>query len=107
MKELWVVSTDPVLCSGASWFDYCNAVALGVVRTINTPVYPAPRLSGTHHSRTATGERGPDLKYQRRKRIRRLNEELSRYYVLPEGQVEWACCGLLSKGEHNCDQLVW
>ena len=73
---------------------------------VNTPVYPAPRLSGTYHSRTAAGKRGPDLYYQRRKRICRPNEELNRYYVLPEGQTEWAYYGLLSKGEHGCGQPV-
>jgi hypothetical protein len=83
----------------------CNAVALGIVSTSKLPACQAPRLAAAYRRRTAAGERGPDSEYQRRRRIRRLNEQLSRYYVLPEGDVEWTCPGLLSRGEHNYAQL--
>ena len=77
----------------------CNAVALGVVRAINPVIYSVPRL-------TSIDEKDPDSEHVKRRRMRRLNEELSGYYVLPEGEVEWACSRLLSKGEHDCGQLA-
>ena len=62
-------------------------------------IYSVPRL-------VSIDEKDPDLEHGRKRRIRRLNVELSRYYVPLEGEVEWACSGLLSKGEHDCGQLA-
>lgn len=84
----------------------CNAVALGIVRTNNSLASQAPRLASASHRRTAAGERGPDLECERRRRVRGLNEELSKYYVLPEGEEKWTCRGLLSRSEYNYGQSV-
>ena len=40
---------------------------------------------------------------ERRKGTRELNEELSRYYALEEGEHEWECPHLLLKGKHGRD----
>ena len=84
----------------------CNAVALEAVRTINAAVYAEPRLATTHHPRTTVGVRAADLRHEKRIRMRRLSEELSRYYVLPEGEVKWVRPRLLLEGEYNCGQMA-
>ena len=83
-----------------------NAVVLETVRKSNLLVSQAPRLATHNYRRTAAGEMGPDMDYQRRRRVRKLNEELSMYYALPEGEVEWTRHKLLSRGEHNYGQSV-
>ena len=94
-----MVSANPVYTVAHLGLIDCDAVALDVVRAINPAIYSVPRLA-------SIDEKDPDSEHGRRRRMHRLNEELSRYYVLPEGEVEWVCSGLLSKGEHDCGQLA-
>lgn len=82
-----------------------NAVALEAVETNSTPVYSTPRLSTGHGSRIAEGESAPDPEH-RRSRIGGLNEQLSRYYALLNGHLEWKCPELSSRGKHNRGRLV-
>ena len=77
----------------------CDTVALDAVRAINPVIYSVPRLA-------SIDEKDPDSDHGRGRRMHRLSGELSRYYVLPEGEVEWVCSGLLSKGERDCGQLA-
>ena len=77
-----------------------NPVALEVIQMMWIPVYDTSRLT------TGTGMRaGPSKKAhterRRRQGIRRLSEELSRYYPLPANQSAWGCPELLSKGKHG------
>lgn len=67
------------------------------------PVYANPRLRKggppkaqgvKHQSRSAISE------CKRRDDTRRINEELSRYYKLPQGWAEWACTDLILEGKH-------
>ena len=76
-------------------------VALEVVGGRRGPIYPEPRLLSGRGERTAAGRRGPDAEYERRKEIRRLNEELSRYYSLGEDGEVWTAPTLLMKGRHE------
>ena len=81
-----------------------NVVALEVVESLRpTPVYPLHRLK--NGARGATGRQvmggAADNEAGRREGIREAYEELSRYYKLPEGQVEWGCPDLLLQGEHD------
>lgn len=78
-----------------------NVVALDYVETIREPVYDAPRLARGAGTRTTEGKDAPDAEDRRRREIRTLNEELSRYYRLATNQRAWGCPGLLSKGKHG------
>ena len=83
-----------------------NAVALEVVETIRVRVYSEPQLLKGRGERTAMGRKGPDAEDRRRKGTRGVNEELSQYYLLAEGQEAWGCPELLLKGKHGCDDTV-
>jgi hypothetical protein len=65
-------------------------------------VYPEPRLLKGGCKRTAEGTKAADER-RRRKGTRGLNQELSRYYLLAEGQETWGCPELLLKGKHGYD----
>ena len=56
-----------------------NAAALKVIKTLWTPVYTAPRLTKGVGMRATQGKKAPDAEHRRRKKVRELNEELSRY----------------------------
>ena len=83
-----------------------NTVALEVVETIRVQVYSEPQLLKGRGERTAMGRRDPDAEHRRRKGTRGVNEELSQYYLLAEGQEAWGCPELLLKGKHECDDTV-
>jgi len=68
-----------------------NAVALGVVQTLRVPMYSEPRLIKGTGRRTGEGRKAPDVEHKRRKGIRGLNEELSKYYQLAANQTAWGC----------------
>ena len=61
------------------------------------------------------GNRGADVEYKRRILIRKINEELSRYYPLPgKNKTLWTAGRLMSEGRHKsgrsryCDgSLTW
>lgn len=76
-----------------------STVALEVVQK-REPVYGAPKLSTGYGGRTTQGKRAPDAGHKRKTGIRRVSEELSRYYETLE-QQEWGCPELLVKGKHN------
>ena len=84
-----------------------NAAVLEVVRALHpVPVYPSHRLkdgAAKTHGRRVQGE-ATDTEAWRREGIQRLNEELSRYCKLPEGQTRWECPEMISKGEHDHNQ---
>jgi len=88
-----------------------NAVAVRVVERTRAPVYPLPRLKKGTGTRSTQGERASggehrrkralDAENRRRKEIRRLNEQLSRYYELGVNRLVWECPELLSRGKHG------
>ena len=48
------------------------------------------------------GNRGADVEYKRRILIRKINEELSRYYPLPgKNKTLWTAGRLMSEGRHK------
>jgi len=77
-----------------------NAAALRVVEQTRAPVYAGPRLKGGPSTRSTQGKRASDAEHRRRRGIRGLNEELSRYYQLGVNQSLWGCPELLSRGKH-------
>ena len=78
-----------------------NAAALGVLERTRAPVYALPRLKKGTAARSTQGKRASDAEDRRRKEIRRLNEELSRYYQLGVNQSVWGCPDLLLRGKHD------
>ena len=82
-----------------------DPVALEVVKTIRMPVYDEPWLLKGIGKRTAKGKKGADSEFDRRTGTRGFNEELSRYYQLPENQGIWACPGLLRRGKRRRDHF--
>ena len=82
-----------------------NAVALEVVKTLRpTPVYAVPRLK-RGPSRTVQGggvqSRKTANETIRRTQHRDIHEELSKYYVLPEGRKEFSCPDIMVRGEYD------
>ena len=79
-----------------------DAVALEAIREMGRrPLYPEPRLAKGGSRQTAGDEKkGPKAERKRRQGAREFNEQLSRYYMLAEGQ-EWNCPKLLLKGKRN------
>ena len=98
------MSTHPI--SETTRFDLTdwNAVALGLVRELRpVPVYDTSRLKvgtvpilGDDPSKTRNAWRVST----RRTEVRRLNQELSTYYELPEGVTEWTRLDILRNGKH-------
>ena len=78
-----------------------NAAALRVVEQTRTPVYARPQLQKGTGTRSTQGKRASDAEHRRRRAIRGLNEELSRYYQLGVNQSIWECPELLSRGKHS------
>jgi len=78
-----------------------NAVALKAVAKIRVPVYPGPRLLKGKGKLTAEGKKCAVAEHKRRKGIRGLNQEPSRYYQLPVNQAAWGCPELLLKGKYG------
>lgn len=80
-----------------------SAVALKVIENRREPIYPEQRLVRGRGRRTAEGRRGPDMEHFRRQEIRRLIEELSRYYRLEDDEETWMAPALLRNGRHWSD----
>ena len=106
-SEHFKVSTD-LICEtmGFGLIDW-NAVALEAIQVLRpTPVYPLPKLKrGTLHGRAPkVRNKAATAEAKRREGIRVLNEELSRYYELPDDRTEWECPELLMTGKrgHEC-----
>jgi len=74
-------------------------------------VYDVPRLKKGTGTRSTQGKRASgaehrrkkalDAESRRRREIRRLNAELSRYYRLGVNRLVWECPELLSRGKHG------
>ena len=79
-----------------------NAVALEAIREWRTPVYDTPRLRKAGKTdRTAAGEKNADEGHERRRMLRQLHGELSRYYLLEGKKKTWSTTTLVSKGERE------
>ena len=78
-----------------------------VQRLHPVPVYPLHRLrkGAPGSSGRKVQGRAADAEAIRRESIREANEELSRYYKLPEGRKEWRCPDLIFQGKHDYDHL--
>lgn len=103
-SERCTVSIDPILETMRLDLIDSDAVALEVVQALRpVPVYPSPKLKkGTIHGRgTKVRSRAATAEARRRDGIRTVNEELSKYYELPDDRTEWECPELLSKGKHD------
>jgi hypothetical protein len=80
-------------------------VALEVISGIRKPIYPYHQLLVRKAERTRNGNRGADAEYKRRYFVRKINEELSRYYPLPEKEKKpWTAGRLMSEGRHESDR---
>ena len=80
-----------------------NAVALELIETTLLPVYGTPRLTRGVGRRKTECRIDPDAERRRREGTRELHEELSRYFLLGEGQATWSCPELTMEGKHGCD----
>ena len=83
-----------------------NVVALGAIEMLYpAPASNEPSLIKCDDGQKVWGERNTEAEREnrRRKGIRALNEEISKFYELPEGQLTWKCPRLLSEGEHGSD----
>ena len=61
-----------------------NAAALKVVKSRRESIYDEPYHLKGRKKRTVAGKKESNTERERRKRIRGLNEELSRYYELED-----------------------
>ena len=61
-----------------------NAAALKVVKSRRESIYDEPYHLKGRMKRTVAGKKESNTERERRKRIRGLNEELSRYYELED-----------------------
>ena len=78
-----------------------NAAALEVIKNRREPIYNEPHLLKGRVKRTAAGTKESDTECDRRKRVRRVNEELSRYYELEDDDDTWMATDLLERGRHE------
>ena len=78
-----------------------NAAALEVIENRREPIYDEPHLLKGRVKRTAAGTKESDTECERRKRVRRVNEELSRYYGLEDDDDTWMATDLLERGRHE------
>ena len=78
-----------------------NAAALKVIESRREPVYDKPHLLKGRVKRTGAGNKESDTECDRRKRVRKLNEQLSRYYKLEDDDNTWMTRELLEKGRHE------
>lgn len=82
-----------------------NAVALEAVRLLHpTPVYNVSRLRRGSPSKVQGQKprnKSAEAEAKVRAETREINEELSRYYELPEDWTEWGCSDILSRGQHG------
>ena len=77
-------------------------MALEAISKNRLPIYPDHRLLVRKGERTMEGNRGADVEYKRRILIRKINEELSRYYPLPgKNKTLWTAGRLMSEGRHK------
>lgn len=83
-----------------------NTVALVAIKML----YPVPASNEHSLSKRDDGQKGQNERNieavresRRRNGIRVLNEEISKFYELPEGELAWACPKLLSRGEYGSD----
>ena len=81
-----------------------NAVALGAIREWRKPIYTKPLLRKAGKTeRTAAGEKNADEGHERRRMLRQLHGELSRYFLLQGKKKSWSTTTLVSKGEREDD----
>ena len=80
-----------------------NAVALEAVQLLHpTPVYAEPRLMRSMpHQGQRPRTQAAEAEARRREKIRKVNEELTKYYELPEDWTEWGCLEILLRGEYT------
>jgi hypothetical protein len=83
-----------------------NTVALEAIKERRGPIYHKSRLRKGRSERTKAGVRDNDEECQRRRAIRRLHEELSKYYPLQAGKVLWTARALVSEGKHENDHSM-
>ena len=86
-----------------------NAVALEVIETLyQVPASNEPSLSKCGDGQKGQSKRSADAEREnrRRKGTRALNEEISKFYQLPRGELAWKCPRLLSKSEHGRDHSM-
>ena len=69
-------------------------------------VYTEPRLRRREGKETAEGR--TQIRYEREKRkvVLEINEELSQYYPLTEGQKNWTRGALLAEGKRRGGHLT-
>ena len=80
-------------------------MALEAISKSRLPIYPDHRLLVRKGERTMEGNRGADVEYKRRNLIRKINEELSRYYPLPgKNKKLWTAGRLMNEGRHKSDR---
>ena len=83
-----------------------NVVALETVQALYpVPASDEPSLGTCSGPQRKGKKRTPDAEREsiRRKDIRELYEELSKFYELPAKATTWKCPGLLAKGKLGCD----
>ena len=101
------MSTYPALRSGML-IDR-DAVALEVVMTRQTLKYSIPCFKrGKGKAGPLDSKKGSERERKRRKDTREIYEGLSKYYHVPDGQIEWVGSGLLREGKRvviawSCD----
>lgn len=80
-----------------------NAAALEAIQVTRPAVYPLHKLKkGSLHGRAPkVRSKAATSEARRREGIRALNEELSKYYELPDDRTEWECPELLMKGKRG------
>ena len=72
-----------------------------MIPAIRPPVYQGPHLRKGYVKRTAEGSKNADDEFERRNVERGFLQELSRYYLLKEGDSEWVRPKLLLRGKHD------
>lgn len=99
------MSTDPVGETVRVDLTGRNEVALEVIQERHqTPVYSGPRLRGVSRIEAPSQnirKRATVTEAKTRGMIRGLNEEISRYFKVPEGRREWTSQQLLSRGKYH------
>ena len=78
----------------------CNAVAVEIIPTIRPLENPEPCLRTGQGKQTATDSSHAMREFGRRGVENKLIQDLSRYYLLGQGQSSWTRPSLLSLGKH-------